>query len=459
MINTLLLALALLSGKSEATTDTQKSNLIISPCDMGDHMQFDNVDCDIPLRNIGDTPIRISEAESSAKADVLQSETVVPPQGTSYLKAHISLGDALGITKHSFRFKTSEAGVLSERGSSAYGFVSTVLDQGNPAMDLGTVNIEDLPVEKTIELSSREVPEFRVLAVESKPDYVDVVISSSGKSVNVRVGKAAPVGVLHEKVVLRINGKRQSRVSLALDLNVRGDVVPDSNPLVLGLIRAGEKNEILIRLTSRSGKEFEVAKVLLPKLKASSTVESCASPTRACKLVRLHVSKEQNQGAFVDTASIELAGGKQAVPVRIEGLLLAPDVKIHNLTEEARERQASGIASPASSAPEVDVSKAIKQSVADVNDAPLPGNGPLLRWAVLNQNDIYGFIIWRADSENGPSLRVNETLVKADPNGSGKYQWRDNSAKSGSTYWYSIGYVKNDGLKVDLSGRQKTLAK
>ena len=423
-------------------------------------MQFEFVECEIALRNLGETPITISDVESSAKADVVDRGTIVPPHGSSYLKARVALGDAIGITKHSFRFKTSESGALAQRGSSAYMFVSTVLDQGNPMIQLGSVNVEDLPVEKSVELSSREIRDFRVLGVESKPEYADVAISDKGTSVSVRVRKDAPIGILHDKVILRINGKRQERVSVALDADVRGDVVPDSNPLLLGLMRSGEKNEILIRLTSRAGKPFEIAKVTPSHVKASSSVERCASPSpSSCKLVRLRISKDQPQGALADTISIKLAGTHQVVPVRVEGLLLAPDTKVHNLNEEAEQRRVSGLTTSPAVASGVDLSKAIGQSVTEEGDVPLPGTGPLLRWAVENQDDIHGFIVWRADSEGGPMLRLNDELVPAIRNGSGKYQWRDNSAASGKTYWYSIGYVRNDGTKVDLSGRQKATAK
>jgi len=458
MLLSWFLAGALGVGSAAATPAPPKTNLVVSPCELGDRMQFEYVDCVITLRNIGDQAITISEAESSAKADVIDAGVVVPANGSAYLRARVATSDALGNTKHSFRFRTSEPGALGLRGSSAHMFVSTVLDEGNPSVDLGPVNVEDLPVEKSIRLSSREVPGFRVTGVESKPDHVEVSIGKDGSMVNVAVRKGAPLGLLHEKVILKINGKRQPRASVTLDADIRGDVIPDANPLLLGLMHLGERNEILVRLTSRSGKAFEVAKVSLSKIKGSTSVERCASPGDACRQVRIRVSPEQPQGALADTMLVELAGADRVVvPVRLEGLLLARDVKIHDLNEEAEQRRAaSPVASPAP-AQSVDLTAAIKQGVADL--PPPPGTGPLLRWSVANQSEIHGFIVWRADSEDGPLLRLNDELIEADRNGPGKYQWRDNSAESGKVYWYAIGYVRNDGAKVDLSGRQKTLAK
>jgi len=42
---------------------------------------------------------------------------------------------------------------------------------------------------------------------------------------------------------------------------------------------------------------------------------------------------------------------------------------------------------------------------------------------------------------------------------SGSYQWRDDSAESGKTYWYSIGVINRNGSRQDLTGAQKVTAK
>jgi hypothetical protein len=107
----------------------------------------------------------------------------------------------------------------------------------------------------------------------------------------------------------------------------------------------------------------------------------------------------------------------------------------------------------------LDLARAITQEVASENEKPPAGRGPLLRWTVDNQSNAHGFLVWRADSEDGPLLRVNNELIKVMENPAGTYQWRDNSAVSGKTYWYAIGYVNIDGEKIDLSGRQKVTAK
>ena len=102
---------------------------------------------------------------------------------------------------------------------------------------------------------------------------------------------------------------------------------------------------------------------------------------------------------------------------------------------------------------------------AQDNDTPVdpPGQGPLLKWQVSNENNMYGYLIYRGDGENGPFLRVNKDIVRVGDNkGDGvtsTYAWRDDSATAGKTYWYYIGMLNRDGTKQQLSGPQQVKAK
>ena len=109
----------------------------------------------------------------------------------------------------------------------------------------------------------------------------------------------------------------------------------------------------------------------------------------------------------------------------------------------------------------VRIGDALRAAVTQEPATP-PGNGPLLRWSVANEKPIYGYLIYRADREDGPYVRINESIVRAERAATGtvgKYAWRDNSAESGKTYWYSIGTIRNDGAREDLTSKQKVVAK
>jgi hypothetical protein len=103
------------------------------------------------------------------------------------------------------------------------------------------------------------------------------------------------------------------------------------------------------------------------------------------------------------------------------------------------------------------------QATAATPPADPPGHGPLLKWQVSNENNIYGYLVYRGDVENGPFLRVNKDIVHVDAGkGDGitsTYAWRDDSATAGKTYWYYIGMLYRDGTKQQLSGPQAVKAK
>ena len=92
---------------------------------------------------------------------------------------------------------------------------------------------------------------------------------------------------------------------------------------------------------------------------------------------------------------------------------------------------------------------------------PPPGTGPLLKWTVANGASIHGFQVFRSGNDNGPFVLLNPKSIPstAQTQDSVSYQWRDNSAVSGKTYWYYIGIVYNDGHKQQLTGPQKVVAK
>jgi hypothetical protein len=136
-------------------------------------------------------------------------------------------------------------------------------------------------------------------------------------------------------------------------------------------------------------------------------------------------------------------------------------VKVHSL-EEAMQKNSKASAEP----PPLDLKSALQNSTQTHSATPpadQPGHGPLLKWQVSNENNIYGYLVYRGDAENGPFLRVNKEIVHVDAGkGDGitsTYAWRDDSATAGKTYWYYIGMLYRDGTKQQLSGPQAVKAK
>ena len=436
---------------------------MISRCDAGEHYQFETVQCPIELRNTGAKPIRISRGEAKFPWDSIDKDTiVVAPMSTAYINSKVDLRNDEGLTRRAFRFATDEPG-QTYRGSEVRAMVLSVLDQAKPTLDFGVVKLDEKSPEASISLSSREVKDFRITGIESKPDWLDVMLDKDGHTLHATMRANAPWGLIHHDqfVKLKINTPQQPQAWIAVEAQVLGDVVPDGNPFQLGMMRTKGKHEFLVRLSSRSGKDFKVGKLDLQRIKGDAEAESCVPAAKGCSLIRLDVTNDQPAGKIEGALDVQLPDYNRTLPIELVGLLLTPDTKIHDMDELLKQSGQGGESKASAAAKPMDLGKAIESSVKK-EEPPPPGNGPLLRWSVAHQEPIYGYAIYRADSEKGPFLRVNKDVIRVAEDGidkSGSYQWRDNSAESGKTYWYQIGIINRNGSKKDLSGAQKVVAK
>ena len=386
----------------------------------------------------------------------------MPPKGTSYLKAQVDLRNDEGMVRRAFRFRTDEPG-QPYRGSEVRGYVQSVLEQSRPKLDFGVVRLSEraLPA-ANVELSSREHADFRIEGIESAPEWLDVKLGVDRRTVRAQIRDTAPWGVTHlgkAFVKLKINTPMQKTAWVEVEATVLGDVVPDNNPYQLGVIRDKAKQEFLIRISSRSTAGFETGEITITGIKARAEVVPCVPASNACKLVRLELDDEQPYGKLEGVMEIDIPSHQRRLPIELIGMLLDPGTKIHKMEDLVKRSANGGGMSVGNSTP--DIGSAIRSTLRK-EDPPPPGNGPLLRWAVANQAPIHGYAIYRADREEGPFLRVSKNIIEVtedDADKTGRYQWRDNSAESGETYWYRIGVLNRDGSKKDLTGAQKVIAK
>ena len=90
------------------------------------------------------------------------------------------------------------------------------------------------------------------------------------------------------------------------------------------------------------------------------------------------------------------------------------------------------------------------------------GNGPLLKWQVASEEQLHGYLVYRATSEKGNYAIVSKEaipVVRENLPSSNVYSWRDTSAQAGETYWYYVADILLDGRLQQLTGPQKVVAK
>lgn len=73
--------------------------------------------------------------------------------------------------------------------------------------------------------------------------------------------------------------------------------------------------------------------------------------------------------------------------------------------------------------------------------------GNTITWETATETDTAGFNIYRGPGEEGPWAQVNEALIPPaeDPLRGGQYEFRDETAQTGETYFYQLEEVELSG--------------
>jgi hypothetical protein len=454
------LAQLLFSAAVAASPPSAPTSLVTEDCEFGEAYAFNHAECQMELRNQGEKPIRVSEFKSNKPNDAMEpGELLLAPHAHAYLKANLGIGNETGHVRHVFVFRSDEPG-HENRVITARGYVMTVLDD-RPLLDFGVVDVTHESQTKNVELSSHDTAGFRIEKILSVPDWLEVKLASDGHGLAAKVRADAQWGFHVDQVKLSTNSQLQKEVWVGVQADIHGTVVPASNPLDMGLLRTGNRNEQKIRLTSTTGKDFTIGKVELEGLKGEAKPQLCVPPVAGCRMVQLTIADDQPLGSVKGKLWVDLPEFHQRLPIALWGMLVAKETQIEKveaakLLEEKRKRDATSVAPNY----DVNLNTAIKSVVQAANEADPPGKGPLLKWSVANEQLVHGYQIFRADLDTGPFLLLNKSSIPARRDASGSvYQWRDNSATSGKTYWYYIGILYNDGHKQQLTGPQKVVAK
>ncbi len=363
-----------------------------------------------------------------------------------------------GVHRHIFSINTNSR-EQAEIKIAVQLFGLSVLDNPVPIADLGTVNTNGTAPTKIVSLSSREVPDFHVTRVVETPDFATAQLLPDGHSVAIMGRTDARWGRHDGFVKVALNSTTQPEAWIEVKADVHGEVIPSANPVEMGAFRT-TKLPFVVQLKSRDGKPVKLGRVSLDGIKATVAKEACVGSVAGCAQISVKIADDQPSGRVQGKLLVELPDFHQQLPIDVGGLYLPDSVKVESLND-AMEKKSKSSTEP----PPLDLKSALEKStqVAPPPAADPPGHGPLLKWQVSNENNMYGYLIYRGDSENGPFLRVNKDIVHVGPDkGDGvtsSYAWRDDSATAGKAYWYYIGMLYRDGTKQQLSGPQEVKAK
>ncbi len=458
----LLLSVVLGAASSLAVAAAEpERHLIVKPCDFGEGFQFETKDCVLELENPNAHAVDVVDIRAQREGDSISPVGItIPANGLAQLHARVGLRNMEGINRFHFSILAKQTADVP-RTLEVRGYVHSVLDQSKPLLDFGTSVAEDLKATQSIELTSREVQGFRITGVSSSPEWLDVTIGKDGRTVQARLNAKVPLGILPKShVEVTLNSPVQPRAWIEVKGRVLGDVVPTGDPHDLGLLRTNNVNEALLRLTSRSGKDFRIRKIEVERIGATAQVADCVPAQKGCQFIKLVIDNAQRRGQIGGVLNVDIEGAKKVLPIQVWGMLLSPEVEIVDVEDEQKK---NGGATSSSVAPSVNLKAALQAATrpADVPEPAPPGEGPLLKWSVMHEDVIHGYAIYRSESENGPFVRINPQLVpsKKRADSASSYQWRDTSGKRGDVYWYYVGILNNDGTKEALTQPQRVVFK
>jgi hypothetical protein len=336
-------------------------------------------------------------------------------------------------------------------------FVESAFDTERPEIDLGVVNANN-HVAKSISLTSSEIPEIALRRVLDAPTFLSVHIAVDGKSILIAPTKNVPWGISQGYVRLQTNSDVQPEVWVHYQLDMHGEVVPSQNPVNFSPENVGTEQEETVRLDRTNGRPLNVRSISTAGTSLKTRVDNCVPAKDDCKLLRITLPADAPSGQIVGSVTLSFEGLVNQLPINIGGFRLAEGQKLKSLTENTSERTSVAM----TKADAIDVGKVIERVQRERAVLPPPvGSGPLLKWTVGHEATIYGYLVYRSESETGPYKRVNKELIAAarDDGEGASYQWRDNSAQAGQTYWYYVGLIENDGHKRKLSDPQRVVAK
>ena len=422
--------------------------------DLGEVYQFSVIETEVGLVNNSSHVITVQGIDDPTGSISLGHTVILQPGQTQAVPLTVHVNNRIGAIRFDAKLLTSPP---SEGIVAVNAFVMSVLDTVRPIIDFGVMDAGSKNPQ-TFSLVSHEIDGLKVTAINYVAPGFDADVLPGGTGLVVSARPDLGWGTHLDYVKVGIDSSAQHEIWIRVKADVRGEIQPSENPVDFSVVRRGEVAEKTVRLQSRSKQKLEVDSIEMDGVRVSHEVKTCPGQrSDGCLDLVLRLDNQQPLGQIFGSITVAFKQERNRLPIGVRGLVISSDQKIIDLNKTS--------ALNTSSVPVrkiQDQLKALTGTAAPGAAVEPPGRGPLLKWAVGNENGLYGYAVYRSTSETDGFSRINHALVRASNGGdnvSSNYQWRDNSAEPGKAYWYYIGAVYNDGHKQQLTGPQKVVAK
>lgn len=424
--------------------------------DVGEVYPHAPMNVKVTLTNNGSSPLKIDRivprwAGTSARVEISNDD--LAPGGSTSVSISIAGGDHVGRFSHIFfafsNLSDKPIGKIAVRG-----FADWIVDPESTSVDMGTVK-DQARFEKVLRLKLRPGATLRLAKIVSSSRWIDARIVDDGAALLVRGEGKMPWGSFDEEIVVETDSTDQKRIGFHITGNVQGLVVPSTSSIAFGAVREGTSPEQAVRLESSNGKAFKLGSVTVTGSKGEAIVQECVPVSIGCKVVKLKLDKQKMGSAPNGVLSISFPEFGSTLPIPFGGAVIGKDTVVRDLENE--------IANSTAGSPSISTTLRDAVSTPKAMEMPVPpGSGPVLKWEVANESQIYGYEIYRSKSAGGPFERVTHEIVKrlsTDVRIPSVYRWRDGNTDVGSEYWYYVGVVYLNGKKEALNSPQRVVSK
>jgi hypothetical protein len=392
------------------------------------------------LTNRGERPFRVLAIEPDspgAFVDAVPAQPI-PPGGSVEVTLRLDTSGRLGLG--GFRYVLRADDGLPDRRLVVNAFVQSAYEPDRPLL-------AGAPAPGSVaetRIASRLVPRLAVDDVSGTPGFLTVAALPGPEGtvlLRATVAKDAPLGLQRGTLRVRTNVAAQPELALPYELAIFEDVQPEAPSLDLGTVRQGQPFARKMSLRSRSGRPFEVASVTGPEVTA--TVGACADPAPGCRQLEVTGTGGDPAGGLSGALDLRLRDAR-GFTIPFTGVLVRADARVRDLGQIGAASPA-----PAASRPPAPTPPPVPPPVTGK-----PGERRArLVWTATQEDQIYGYLIYRADRREGPFQRANAkvVLVGSGP-GQGSYAYEDDAVEPGRSYFYYLESVDRSGQKRRISG-------
>ncbi|HET9033452.1 MAG TPA: hypothetical protein VFN25_11165 [Dokdonella sp.] len=454
----MFLALSASIGTAAASSPVGSPNPIdFTGLEIGQSHPFAKVHAHVEGLNVSGNTLEIERVVASdSKNASFKFEPVKVKASESFaLDMEITLNADVGRVSHHFDvYAKGQANPID--GFSVQGFSDWLVSPEGTDIEFGIFEAAK-PIRRIVPIEVRPGVSVKLVGIEKPSAYFDAKVVQGGKALELSSKEDAPWSSFDEKILVKTDNDLQPLVAFRLRGQVRGSVVPSSDPLDFGLVREGDGAELTLVLNDVSGKPLKIGAVVSnSRMKVSTKVVECFPSNPSCRNLKVIYPPMNLRGVTGGMLEIELPDYKRKLFVRFGALGIGKDTQVKDLAEELK--KASEV--------EPSVSSVLRQAMQQpTNPVEMPapdGNGPLLTWKSTHENGVYGYEIYRSNLQDGPFQRVSAGIIsRLDQTGKqgSIYRWRDADYKSGMTYWYYVNLVMENGTKRKFTSAQKVVAK